>query len=40
MTKRKRKKLTMRREDAPRLPKPTKKRRFRARWRPHEIVYW
>jgi hypothetical protein len=39
MTKRKRKKLITRKEDAPRLPKPTKKRRFRARWRPHEIVY-
>jgi len=43
MAKRKRKKPKTHGEDALRLlkpPKPIKKRRYRARWRPHEITYW
>jgi hypothetical protein len=40
MAKPKKKRLITRKEDPPRLPRPTKKRRYRARWRPHEIVFW
>jgi hypothetical protein len=40
MAKPRRKRPAMRKEDAPKLPKLAKKRRYRARWRPHEIVYW
>ncbi len=40
MAKPKRKKPIAQRGDDPKLPKPTKKRRYRARWRHHEIAYW
>ena len=40
MAKPRRKKSAMRKEDLFRPLKPLKKRRYRARWRPHEIVYW
>jgi hypothetical protein len=43
MAKRKRKRPATREESAFHLlknPKLAKKRRYRARWRPHEITYW
>ncbi len=40
MNKRRKKKPKVPEGDALKTPKLAKKRRYRARWRAHEITYW
>ncbi len=40
MGKRRKKKPKAPELDTPKTPKLAKGRRYRARWRPHEITYW